>query len=99
MCDYEEQVVQCPYNKFHMCLLSRLTKHMWKCHPTQYKRDRDIRLNKKCADNNNNNNNNNSISSNSDSNNKLILRRSLGTTTHIPHIPPRKKPMGTRVQR
>jgi Tfp pilus assembly protein PilV len=23
---------------------------MWKCHPTQYKRDRDIRLNKKCAE-------------------------------------------------
>jgi hypothetical protein len=28
MCDYEEQVVQCPYNKFHMCLLERMNiKH------------------------------------------------------------------------
>ncbi|KAJ3616342.1 hypothetical protein MTP99_003910 [Tenebrio molitor] len=50
MGDYEEQVVQCPYNKFHMCLLSRLTKHMWRCHPKEYKRDRDIRLNKKYAE-------------------------------------------------
>jgi hypothetical protein len=23
---------------------------MWKCHPTLYKRDRDIRLNKKCTE-------------------------------------------------
>jgi hypothetical protein len=51
MCDYEEeQIVQCPYNKFQMCLLGRMTKHMWKCHPTEYNRDRDIRFNKKCAE-------------------------------------------------
>jgi DNA primase len=46
MCDYGEQVVQRLYNKFHMCLLGRLTKHIWNCHPT----DRNIRLNKKCAE-------------------------------------------------
>jgi hypothetical protein len=50
MCDYEEQVAQCPYNKFHMCLLSRLTTHMWKCDLTEYKRDRNIQLNKKCTE-------------------------------------------------
>jgi hypothetical protein len=49
MCDYEEQVVQCPYNKFHMCLLGRMNKHMWKCHPMQYTRDLDIKLDKKLA--------------------------------------------------
>jgi hypothetical protein len=43
MCDYEEeQIVQCPYNKFQMCLLSRMAKYMWKCHPTEYNRDGDI---------------------------------------------------------
>jgi hypothetical protein len=50
MCDYEEQVVQCPYNKFHMCLLGRMNKHMWKCHPMEYTRDLDIKLDKKCAE-------------------------------------------------
>jgi hypothetical protein len=49
MCDYEEQVVQCPYNKFHMCLLGRMNKHMWKCHPMEYTRDLDIKLDKKLA--------------------------------------------------
>jgi hypothetical protein len=46
MCDYEEEeeeeIAQCPYNKFQMCLLGRMTKHMWKCHPMEYNRDRDI---------------------------------------------------------
>jgi hypothetical protein len=43
MCDYEEEeIVPCPYNKFQMCLLGRMTKHMWKCHPKEYNRDRDI---------------------------------------------------------
>jgi hypothetical protein len=43
MCSYEEEeIVQCPYNKFQMCLLSRMAKYMWKCHPTEYNRDGDI---------------------------------------------------------
>jgi hypothetical protein len=43
MCDYKEQVVHCPYNKFHMSLLGRMTKDMWKCHPMEHTRDLDSR--------------------------------------------------------
>jgi hypothetical protein len=32
-----------------MCLLGRMNKHMWKCHPMEYTRDLDIKLAKKLA--------------------------------------------------
>ncbi|KAH0818120.1 hypothetical protein GEV33_004671 [Tenebrio molitor] len=30
--DGGDDIVQCPYDKFHRCLRHRMTKHMWKCH-------------------------------------------------------------------
>ncbi|KAH0821257.1 hypothetical protein GEV33_001534 [Tenebrio molitor] len=41
--DSGDDVVQCPYDKFHRCLRHRMTKHMWKCHRREYERDRNIR--------------------------------------------------------
>ncbi|KAH0811193.1 hypothetical protein GEV33_011598 [Tenebrio molitor] len=41
--DGGDDIVQCPYDKFHRCLRHRMTKHMWKCHRREYERDRNIR--------------------------------------------------------
>jgi hypothetical protein len=41
--DGGDEIVQCPYDKFHRCLRHRMTKHMWKCHRREYERDRNIR--------------------------------------------------------
>jgi hypothetical protein len=37
-----DDIVQCPYNPFHMCLVTRLPRHMWKCHNKEYMRDLDV---------------------------------------------------------
>jgi hypothetical protein len=39
-----DDIVQCPYNPFHMCLKTRLSTHMWKCHNQEYMRDLDLQL-------------------------------------------------------
>jgi hypothetical protein len=39
-----DDIVQCPYNPFHMCLKSRLSRHKWKCHNQEYMRDLDRQL-------------------------------------------------------
>jgi hypothetical protein len=39
-----QDIVQCPYNTFHMSLAGRLPRHMWKCHKNEYTRDLDAQL-------------------------------------------------------
>jgi hypothetical protein len=39
-----DDIVQCPYNPFYMCLKSRLSRHKWKCHNQEYMRDLDLQL-------------------------------------------------------
>jgi hypothetical protein len=39
-----DDIVQCSYNPFHMCLKSRLSRHKWKCHNQEYMRDLDLQL-------------------------------------------------------
>jgi hypothetical protein len=39
-----DDIVQCPYNPSHMCLVGRLPRQMWKCHNKEYIRDLDVQL-------------------------------------------------------